>query len=825
LSSRVKKNVSSCPSTRYSCVDITESTDFIGVGEMSFKRLKNCASLVALLAGGGAAFAADTGAAGKPVEVAAAGDTNGIESILVTARRRAEDSQNVPISLSVLSADTLNKTSTYNVSQLAQLVPSLNYSSPNPRNTAYTIRGLGSSVVAIAQANDGLEPGVGFYVDQVYQARPATAAFDFVDIDHVEILRGPQGTLFGKNTTAGAISITTKSPTFEPEAYGELSGGTLGYFQGKGTVSGPLIDNVLAGRFSATMTTRDGVLKNVTTGGTDNNIDSYGLRGQMLYRLYEDFHVRLSADFSAIASNCCTQVFVRVGTSLKPAASQYPALAAGAGYAPPSTNPYARLTDIDAPIKVATSQGGLSGIADWNMGDMTLTSVTAWRFWDWDAANDRDYTSLSIQTLQHIPSTQVQYSQELRVASNGTNTIDYVAGLYWFEQSVRGRPITQYGSQAAYWLLGPPPANPSNLLTGYQAVGQTYFMSDSYAAFGEGTWHATDALSLNAGIRYTQEHKSGRYSAAVSGGLATADPTLINKQLSILRPQSYTAFVSEGNPSGRISADYHVTDGVMAYVSYAKGYKSGGINMSGLPLNAANLPALSTAVIKPEKDTTTEIGVKTKFLDDHLLLNVDYFYTNVRNFQTNIVDTGPGALRGYLANIPLVRVKGFEGDGSFIIDENLSGHVSASWTDGKYVSYASGPCPLDRIAASTTVCNLSGKSLSNLPKWALSVGGDYTHPLSLAGLDGDGTLHVEATTRSSVYGDPSDSQYTLISGYSVFNASIGFRSGPWEAFVWAKNLLDQNYMQNLTVQAGNSGLIVGTPDDPRAIGVTLRARY
>jgi iron complex outermembrane receptor protein len=133
-------------------------------------------------------------------------------NITVTARRRAERAQDVPAALSVLTGDLLNATRTVNLQQMSTLVPSLNYSSANPRNTAFTIRGLGSSVVSVSQANDGLEPGVGFYVDEVYHARPATAAFDFTDIDHVEVLRGPQGTVFGKNTTAGAISIATKNP-------------------------------------------------------------------------------------------------------------------------------------------------------------------------------------------------------------------------------------------------------------------------------------------------------------------------------------------------------------------------------------------------------------------------------------------------------------------------------------------------------------------------------------------------------------------------------------------------------------------------------------
>ncbi len=773
-----------------------------------------------------AAFAQTPQADGTAIAAAQTGNANAAERVLVTARRREEDPQMVPVSLSVIDFETLDRTSTYNINQLTQLAPSLNYTSPNPRNTALTIRGLGSSVVAIAQANDGLEPGVGFYVDQVYHGRPATAAFDFVDLERVEILRGPQGTLFGKNTTAGAINITTRAPTFEREIIGEVTGGNLGFFQAKAALSGAIIDSRLAARVSAAFTKRNGVIENVTTGADNNNVSNVAARGQLLYRPNEIFRLLLSTDFSAFDSNCCTQVFVRVAPTLKPAAQQYPALAAGKNYAPASFDPFERKTDIDANLAVDTSEGGVSAVADWNLGAVTLTSVSAWRWWDWDAANDRDYTSLIIQTVQHIPSRQIQYSQEFRIASNGVNTLDYVAGVYWFQQTLKGHPITQYGPDGAYWLLGAPPGIPGNLLDGYVTEGHTRFKSDSYAAFGELNWHVTDRLSISPGLRYTYEEKDGTFESQVSGGLDTTNATLIARKLSILRPQSYEASVSDGSASGRVTVSYQLNPNFMAYGSYAQGYKSGGINMSGLPLNPSNLPALSTAVVEPERNTTYEVGLKTAFFDNRLVLNVDAFETTVRDFQANVVDTGPGALRGYLANVDKVRVQGIELDSVFTVSENFSGHFSATWTDGKYVSYTDGPCPIERIGTATTVCDLSGRPLTALPKWALSGGGEYVHDAGFLGLDGQVYLGAEVSYRSKTSGDPSASQYTVIDGYTIVNLAAGFRqAGPWEVFLWVKNLFDEEYMQNLTVQAGNSGLIVGTPNDPQIFGLTVRARY
>ena len=351
----------------------------------------------------------------------------GGDPIIVTARRRAEDAQKVPAALTVADGEALTRTYTVNTNQLSQLVPTLNYSSPNPRNTAFTIRGLGSSVVAISQANDGLEPGVGFYVDQVYHARPATAAFDFTDIAQVEVLRGPQGTVFGKNTTAGAINITTRKPDFAFGGEAELSVGEHGFVQAKAAITGPIIPDLLAVRLSGSLTRRDGTIYNARYDRQQNDVHNDALRGQLLFTPAADFSLRIIGDWAKFRNECCTQVYVRVAPTLKPVAQQYAALAAGAipgGYTPPSLNPYDRVTDIDAALGVNTSEGGVSAIADYTVGTATITSVSAWRYWNWDAANDRDYTGIPIQLTQQIPSRQDQFSQELRIASNAPGPIE-----------------------------------------------------------------------------------------------------------------------------------------------------------------------------------------------------------------------------------------------------------------------------------------------------------------------------------------------------------------------------------------------------------------
>lgn len=745
-----------------------------------------------------------------------------VETIQVTARLRSEDMQRVPIPMSVIGADTLDATSTINVAQLTQLAPSLNYTSPNPRNTALTIRGLGSSVVAVAQANDGLEPGVGFYLDQVYHARPATAAFDFLDLERVEILRGPQGTLFGKNTTAGAMNIVTRWPSFEPELQGDVTTGSNDFLQTRLSIGGALGSDSVAGRLSTITVQRSGLLRNINSGKRHNDIDNAAVRGQLLFQPAADFSLVLSADHYRIDSNCCTQGYYRTGITRRPTARQFPALARGLGYTPASSNLFNRVTDIDADLAVYSAEGGVAAVAEWRLQEQALTSVSAWRYWNWNAANDRDYTGLAIQTIQGIPSRQDQYSQELRLASTGDRALDYTVGVYAFTQTISGNPVTAYGPLASYWLLDE--VAPAALLDGYRTDVATRFSSDSLAVFGEGVWTVAEAWELTGGLRYTYEDKKGRYDSVVSGGLATTDPDLRRQQLSILRPQSYAAAVQDGSFSGRLGLAWQGGTHVMPYLGWARGYKSGGINMSGLPLGADNLPALGTAVIGPELTTTLDIGIKSNWWQQRLLLNANLFHTRVDDFQANVVDTGPGTLRGYLANIDEVRVQGLEYELQLRATERLSLQLSGTWTQGEYASYPNGPCPLELQGTALAVCDLGGKPLAALPERALTLGLEYALPLQLGSSSSELWLRSDYSRRASTNGESANSIYTQLPQWDLWNLNLGFRpDANWEVFVWLRNALDEDYVQNLTVQAGNSGMIAGNPGDPRSLGLTVRA--
>ena len=227
--------------------------------------------------------------------------------------------------------------------------------------------------------------------------------------------------------------------------------------------------------------------------------------------------------------------------------------------------------------------------------------------------------------------------------------------------------------------------------------------------------------------------------------------------------------------------------------------------------------------MRPERNTTWEGGLKTDLFDRRLRVNLTGYYTAVRDFQATIVDsTQTVALRGYLSNIPRVTVKGFEADAMAVPITGLQLRASVAYADGKYADYPKGPCPLELQGTATTACDLTGGRLSGLPRWSTTLGGDYSLPV---GATGEAFVHADSSWRSSYYGDPTLSKFTLIDGYNVTNASIGFRSAKgWSVSVFARNLFNSNYILNLTTQAGNSGLILGTPSDPRVIGATLGFR-
>ena len=340
------------------------------------------------------------------------------------------------------------------------------------------------------------------------------------------------------------------------------------------------------------------------------------------------------------------------------------------------------------------------------------------------------------------------------------------------------------------------------------------------------TTHSRNRLTGTLGLRYTHEDKEGTYATQVSGGLsvvglppATA-AELTRAKLSIFRPQSYTAADNGGNFSGRANIAYQFTEDLFGYLSFAHGYKSGGLNMSGLPLDAQNQPTLATAVIRDETHSTFELGFKSSLLDSRATLNLAAFHTVVEDYQSNIVSSlETAAIRSYPSNVPEVRVQGMEADFATQLFEGFTLRVSLAYADGENTDYPAGPCPLEVQTAATVACDLTGVPLAGLSELSGTLGFDYQRRLGR----GEMMIQVDTNSRDGYFSDTSASQYTWIEGYSVTNATVGYRfARGWQVEAFARNVFDEEYITALTIQTGNSGLILGQAGEPRTVGVAFR---
>jgi iron complex outermembrane receptor protein len=742
------------------------------------------------------------------------------ESVVVTARRVEEAAQDVPIPLSVVSRNLVENAGAFNVNRLKELIPTVQFYSTNPRNSAINIRGLGAP---FGLTNDGLEPGVGLYIDGVFYARPAAATLDFLDVERIEVLRGPQGTLFGKNTTAGAINVTTRKPTFTRSGDVELNVGDRGFVQAKASVSGRLADKA-AGRLSFSGTRRNGTVYNTKTQTDVNDLDNAGVRGQLLVAPSDRLALLWSADYSRQRPEGYTQVVAGVAPTLRPANRQYPQIAADLGYTPPSFNAFDRVTDVDTPLRSYQDLGGTALNVDWKVGRGLLTSTSGWRFWNWNPSNDRDFIGLPITTVSAAPSRQRQFSEELRYAATLSPRVSFVAGGFAFRQTIESNPSfkQEQGSAAARFLLAPSAnAATPGLLDGYGFDQFIEYTNTSAAVFGQVELAVTDRLRLLPGLRFNYDQKDVDFDQQIYGGLQTSNPALIALQQSILTPQAYRADVDDTNLSGQLTAAYRPLNGVNAYVTYATGFKSVGLNLNGVPTNAANQPVISAAAVKPEDVRNLEVGLKTELVRG-LTANLAAYDTEIHDFQTQVTNASVGVLRGYLANAERVRVRGAELDTTARVHRNLSFYGAVAYTDGRYLSFPDAPPPLEDTGGPSSK-NISGTVLPGISKWAFSIGAEYARSQSWFGQAGQFFGAVDTSYRSDFSSSASFSRYLVVDGYSLLNARIGVRTTDgWAVFLWSRNLLNKNYFELLTAAPGNTGLYVGQPGDSRTVGLTLR---
>ncbi len=761
---------------------------------------------------------------GGPLEILLQPSPADLGEILVTARRRNEDVQTVPIPVAVLGARELDNSVTFSVNQVKEMVPSVQLYSSNPRNTTLNIRGLGST---FGLTNDGIDPGVGFYVDGVYYARAAATTLDFIDIQQIEVLRGPQGTLFGKNTTAGTFNITTRKPTFSPSVSLEQSFGNLGFVQTRGSVSGPILRDRLAARLSFTGTNREGTLYNVRTEKSTNSLNNQGVRAQLLYQPREGFDLTLIGDYTRQRPDGYAQVFAGAVPTQRAGFRQFDAIISDLNYQLPSRNPFDRLIDTDTPWRADQDMGGVSLQGNLKVGSGTLTSISAWRAWHWDPSNDRDFTGLYAVARSQAPSNHQQWSQEVRYAGTLSERLNGVVGVFVFYQQLDpdGAHILEAGRDQ--WRFVQHNQDPlwqtPGLLDGLTEETRPQMRNLSGALFGQVAWEVSDRFKVLPGLRLNYDRKSVNFSRTVTGGLPTTDPALLALQQRVFTPLSFATEVADYNLSGQLTLAYDPADHLRWYATYSLAFKPVGLNLGGIPVQD-DRPILELAVVQPERVNHLELGLKSEPFRN-ATLNLTGFYTLISDYQTNVQSEQLGVTRGYLANADLVRVAGSELEWTYTAGKHLRTTLSASYLDGRYVSFHDAPVPLEETGGVESK-DISGEVLPGISKWSASGGAEYYRNGKLLGQTGEWFAGTDAYFRTGFSSSPSTSAYLNVPGYALLNARIGFRMPVgFTLLAWGRNIGQTDYFEQLLPAGGNAGQYAAVLGDPATYGITLRYTF
>lgn len=744
------------------------------------------------------------------------------EEVTVTARRRNEEVQSIPIATAVIGARDIDNNIAFNVNRVKELVPSVQLYSSNPRNTTLNIRGLGST---FGLTNDGIDPGVGFYVDGVYYARAAATTIDFIDVQQIEVLRGPQGMLFGKNTTAGTFNITSKKPTFETSAILEQSFGNFGFVQTRASISGGLYKNLIAGRLSFSGTNRNGTVLNERTEKYTNTMNNQGVRGQLLFTPNEKINFLLIGDYTQQRPDGYAQVFAGVAPTMRPEFRQFESIISDLNYTLPSRNPFDRIIDHDTPWRSNQDMGGVSLNGDIKFGKGTLTTTSAWRYWKWGPSNDRDFTGLQALALSQAPSIHHQISQEVRYAGDFNEKLSGVVGLYGFYQKLDpdGAHVEESGrdqwrfvmnNQNPLWLT-------PGLLDGYGIRTYPRFKNFSGALFGQLDWKITDKLVVLPGARLNYDQKYVNFKRETYGGLQTEDPALIALQRQVYSNQEFTADIEDWNLSGQLTTMYKINNKIRSFATVSTGFKPVGLNLGGLPTQNGQ-PMTELASIRPEQVLHYELGMKSELIRN-FTLNATVYRTDIKDYQTVVQVAELGVNRGYLSNAEQVRSQGAEVEASYSIPGKARIFGSLSYTDAKYVSFVNAPVPLEETGGPASFKDISGERLPGISKYAVTAGIEFFNKIKIGGHQAQLFYGADAFYRSGFSSNPTPSAYLNVDGYTLVNARIGVRTNSGiSVLLWSRNLMNVNYFEQLMPGAGNIGHFAGVLGDPRTYGLTIR---
>ena len=835
----------------------------------------------------GSAFgqaAAPAAPASAPTQAPAAtpDDTVVLQRVTVTAQKREQTLQDVPISVSVTTPDTIQKAHIVDLIDLQSVVPSLKVQQFNAvGQTNFIIRGFGNGA-----GNDGIESSVGVFVDGVYRSRTSSALDDLPEIERVEVLRGPQSTLFGKNVSAGAINIVTAKPQFTFGGSGWVDVGNFHAVQERATITGPLTDT-LAVRLSASNNDRKGYEHNVVTGDDVDDRDRQSIRADLLWKPDADLEARVIVDWNRIHETCCGVVSLQNGpaTQFIGAPSPY---GLGKTVGDP-THPYGDDIVFNTDPTNRLSGRGASAQVDWKTGIGTLTSITANRRQTNASTQDVDFTGADLANKVQASDIST-LTQELRLASKPGSDVQWMVGGFLQHEKLHTGVDTTFGhdmrayadglsGQVPAALLGALPAPLQAALAGQSNIyalellqglvtptitpGGTYFQAgqgildhytmrqDSSSLFGNADWNVTDNLTLTGGLAYLTDRKRAASDVTLTDKFSALDlqdvpqfgalglPPNLYGPLGALQffygdtanhaPVNFPNADESGELKGSkltkaLRANYDFGSW-SAYAGWSTGWKAGAYNLSSdsRPPDADGIGRTAG----PENVSNIEAGIKAETRKGYLTLAV--FDQAIKGFQSNAY-TGTGYS---LVNAGKESTRGFELDGAYRPAGWLALTGSATFLDAKYDSFTHAPCvsfdtarcPVDpSTGLSPAFRDLSGQRPAGIPKWSLSASATVNQPLG-GGLTGFVRAEYDFTSKTQLIETVPANLSTY--GQNNVNASLGVESKPghWSASLWARNLFDDRQMVGVFPTVAQTGSYSGFPNAPRMFGVTLGTKF
>jgi iron complex outermembrane receptor protein len=720
---------------------------------------------------------------------------NSLETIVVTAQKTQESIQEIPMTVQALSGDFIEKAGIEDVLAVAAFIPSLGGGrSSQASNTSLFIRGVGSG-----RTDPSLEPSVALFVDGVYNPRSGLGLTELTDVQRVEVLMGPQGTLYGKNATAGVINVITNRPSID---YLDASiKQTFGNYDLNDTqlmLNVPLSDTA-AGRISVRKIDRKGYIDDTILGEEyHNDNDSLVARAQLLFQPSDELEILASAYYVDKKQRCCA---AEVEYDSPGVGSLYASLADAFGVTHSAVEDKTdrKVTQDREPLSTLKSEG-FSLQIDYDLGWGQLASITAIGYWESDFREDTDDSALDILRIQDYKEEQ-SWSQELRLHTSLSDDVKLISGLFYFDSELaRVVPFAQLG------IIGELGLNVGKM--GDTGFYNNKWENQSWAIFSQATWQISDALDIIAGIRYSEDKKH----------------TLIRVFNNVPADRPGYSFIGATFPAtdevwdiddaewtGNLTARYYFNEDSMLFGTVSTGFKGGGTNGGNSSV------AIDDRNYDPETVINYEVGFKNTLMDDRLRLNASYFNSTFNDFQAQVFD--PASTSFFVRNAGELVSKGMDMTVELAVTDSLTIIAAASVLDTYYGSFEQAPCAISLGRGNP--CDRSGERAAFAPELKTSLVADYTLSLANSELFIRGEYLYSDDYSANINGDP-----LAETGYTVFNARAGWKDDHWSVTLWAKNLTDEYYFD------AHSGSVLGPligdnnshrvwGNAPRTFGITV----